>query len=235
MKVLILAGGSGTRLWPLSRTNYPKQFLRLGDNKSLLQQAVERLAGIVSPPEIIVITNDRYKFHVKSDLFSLLTGESIMSRTDKSDAKVSLPHLILEPVGRNTAPAIAVGVKYCSEMLKCDNNEVICVLPSDHIIRPAQRFQEYLLQAEEIAKKDWIVTFGIKPIRPDTGYGYMKSGEKLHLANGKIEAYRVESFVEKPDRDTALYYLGEGNYCWNSGMFAFTIGTITEEFNRYIS
>jgi len=124
MKALILAGGSGTRLWPLSRKNYPKQFLKLNSNKSLLQETMERLLHAFSPEEMIVLTNSEYKFHVINDLQSL----------------ASINHIILEPVGKNTAPAIALGMKYCLEKLGCEANEVLFVSPSDHIIKPAQHF-----------------------------------------------------------------------------------------------
>ena len=241
MKVIILAGGSGTRLWPLSRKNYPKQFLKINGDRSLLQQTAERLNKMVLPEDFIVMTNSDYKFHVKSDLDFL-----------------PLSHMILEPAGRNTAPAIALGIKYCLERLGCDKDEVIFVSPSDHIIRPAETFLEYIRQAEAIAKEGYIVTFGIEPARPETGYGYIKAGKGIEkgIEKGKgkdknkdknkgkgigtdkdkskdIECYMVEQFAEKPDADTAARYLQEGNYYWNSGMFAFSIGTMLEEFHRH--
>jgi mannose-1-phosphate guanylyltransferase/mannose-6-phosphate isomerase len=232
MKAIILAGGSGTRLWPLSRRNYPKQFLKLNGDRSLLQQTIERLLNVVSPEDIVVLTNNDYKFHVLSDLNSL---------------SMALPasNIILEPSSRNTAPAIALGTKYCIEKLGCSMDEVVFVCPSDHIIKPADKFAGYMTIAEEIAKNGYIVTFGIKPTRPETGYGYIKV--RSHppispLTKGGIEEgsevrsqkfLEVERFVEKPDVETAKYYLKGGNYYWNSGMFAFSIGTIIEEFQRH--
>ncbi len=213
MKALILAGGSGTRLWPLSRKNYPKQFLKLNGDKSLLRQTVERLLQAVKPEDIIVMTNSDYKFHVLSDLNSLPLPAS---------------NIILEPASRNTAPAIALGIRYCMEKLGCHEDEVIFISPSDHIIRSLERFVEYIGTTEKIAKQGYIVTFGIKPERSEIGYGYIKAGKSIGMG-----AYKGEEFIEKPNSETAKRYLTEGNYFWNSGMFAFTISTMLKEFGNY--
>lgn len=217
MKALILAGGSGTRLWPLSRKNYPKQFLKLNGDKSLLRQTVERLLQAVKPEDIIVITNNDYKFHVLSDLNSL-------------PLPLPVSNIILEPASRNTAPAIALGIKYCMEKLGCNEDEVIFISPSDHIIKPLDKFAEYINFSEEVAQQGYIVTFGIKPDRAETGYGYIKAGKGIGIGT---ESYKVERFTEKPDADTARHYLSEGNYYWNSGMFVFSIGTMLKELERY--
>lgn len=214
MKAIILAGGSGTRLWPLSRGNYPKQFLKINGSESLLKQTVQRLINKGSIEDIIVITNKEYKFYVKSEV-------------EKSN------NIIFEPVGRNTAPAIALGIRYCIERLGCDGSEVIFVSPSDHVIKPPERFVDYLSIAEIVAGEGYIVTFGIKPERPEIGYGYIKTGDRLKTIGDNIEGYKAEKFAEKPDVRTAKEYLKEGNYYWNSGMFAFRIDTMINEFQRY--
>lgn len=166
------------------------------------------------------MTNNEYKFHVISDLNSI------------SNSKKTINNIILEPIGRNTAPAIALGMKYCLEKLGTSEDEILFISPSDHLIRPDEKFSEYVKAAEEISRKGYIVTFGLKPTRPETGYGYIKVENKGHTRKSK-GYFKVEKFTEKPDTKTAEKYIKDGNYYWNSGMFAFKIGTMIKEFKKY--
>lgn len=220
MKVVILAGGSGTRLFPMSRKKYPKQFLKIGDGKSLFQKTVERSLLVAEPGDLIIVTNKDYQFHVRNQLSEIF-----------SDSNSQLePSIILEPVGRNTAPAIALTLKFALEKLKTQEEEVLFVSPSDHVISPVDRFVEYIREAERIARWGYIVTFGVRPTKPETGYGYIE-GESFSENDKKV--YRVKRFHEKPDLETAKKYLEKGNYYWNSGIFAFTIETILEELKKH--
>ncbi|NPA58394.1 MAG: mannose-1-phosphate guanylyltransferase/mannose-6-phosphate isomerase [Aquificae bacterium] len=214
MKLTILSGGSGTRLFPLSRKFFPKQFLDFGDGETLLQKTVKRGLKITnSPQDILISTNGAYQFHIKNQLTELCGSPS------------KLPHIILEPEGRNTAPAIALSVVYAMDKLGCGKDEVMFITPSDHIISPDDKLVEYVKQAEKLAEQGYIITFGIKPTKPETGYGYIEADTEGKLDGG----FRVKQFHEKPDLKTARQYLASGRYYWNSGMFMFTIGTILEE------
>ncbi|MDU2063376.1 MAG: mannose-1-phosphate guanylyltransferase/mannose-6-phosphate isomerase [Sporomusaceae bacterium] len=217
MKVVILAGGGGTRLFPLSRTSYPKQFLQIDSEKSLLAQTVERFLQVVEPQDILVVTSSAYFHHVQAELKSV----------GASDA-----HILLEPVGRNTAPAIAFAVRYCLDILGSDAAETIFVSPSDHVIRSDKAFEAAVAQAKIAAEIGNFVTFGISPDKPETGYGYIHAGK---TCSGAFNGYTVESFKEKPDLATAEAYLTAGGYYWNSGMFAFSIQLIMQELQLHFT
>lgn len=215
MKIIILAGGGGTRLFPLSRACFPKQFLKIAGQKSLLQQTVKRFTGLAEPEDIIIVTNKSYIFHVQEDLKEI-GAEKV--------------NIITEPVGRNTAPAIALAISYCKEILKCGEDEIIFVSPADHLIEPAGSFRMLIKEAEAFCREsNNIVTIGIKPDKPETGYGYIQAGEKLTNA-----AYKAASFKEKPDKATAESYLASGSYYWNAGMFMFSISTMEQELAAYV-
>ena len=210
MKTVILAGGKGTRLWPLSRELMPKQFIKLFDDRSLFQRTVERAMLFSKPSEIFIVTNEAYRFRILDDLRELgieLPGENIL----------------LEPMAKNTLPAILWATLKIEEDF---GDSVVAVLPSDHVIEANEAYMEAFENAEKLAKSH-LVTFGIKPTRPHTGYGYIKPGERI----GEL-GYRVAEFKEKPDLETAKRYV-ESGYYWNSGMFAFSTSLFIEEVRKH--
>lgn len=207
---LILAGGSGSRLWPLSRELYPKQLLNLNMEQSLLQATYQRLACFTPSKNIVSIANAKHVSNVKRQL----------------QESCDCPSVLAEPVGKNTAPAIAVAAKYISSVSK-ENDPVVLVVPSDHLINDLGAFKTTVMRGEKIAKEGYIVTFGIQPSYPETGYGYINiSDEKI------IDGNKVKKFVEKPDAVTAQKYIDEGSYFWNSGIFMFKISTFMDELEK---
>ena len=208
MKIIILAGGGGTRLFPLSRQDYPKQFLKIGGKQSLLVETVKRFLPVAKATDIVIVTNNNYLHHVKAELACCGAANA---------------HVLLEPVARNTAPAIALAARYCQEILGASEDEVLFVSPADHIIHPIPQFSQAVRQAVELAQECRIVTFGIQPDKPETGYGYIQAG----APSGS--GYNVAAFREKPDLVTAAEYVKAGNYYWNSGMFAFTLTCMLDE------
>lgn len=204
---VILAGGSGSRLWPLSRQHLPKQFLTLEGAASLLQTTINRLAPVITAKDVLIITQET---HAKGEAYHAL-----------------LPYQSLfEPSGRNTAPAIALAAAY---LMAKGNDPVMVVLPADHIIKDEVRFRAHLNNAIKAAEGGRLLTFGIQPTRPDTGFGYIKANP------GKVaDVFDVERFTEKPDLATAERFLKEGDYYWNSGMFVWKASVILEEIRLYL-
>ena len=202
---IILAGGSGSRLWPLSRELYPKQLLNLNSDKSLLQSTFERLKICMPEENIISITNTKHTSNVRMQLSEI---------TEK-------PVVLSEPVAKNTAPAIILAVKYIMQISNSD--PVIIVVPSDHLIENNKKFQSTVLKGEKLAQQGYIVTFGIEPSYPETGYGYINTSEKIE------DGFNVKEFVEKPDFETAEKYIKAKTYFWNSGIFMFKASTLINE------
>ncbi len=209
MKVIILAGGSGTRLWPLSRDRYPKQFIKLQDDKlSLFQETFERSLLLTDLDNIYVVTNEKYKFLV-------------MGAIEELGFKYNESNILVEPEAKNTLPAIYAGVH---EIAKKGNDSVV-VFPSDHMIIKRQEFAD-IIKGSEALTKDSIVTFGIKPDEPNTGYGYIAPGPE------KLNGYEVKEFKEKPEYEVAVTYVDNGYY-WNSGIFMFNTEFFINEVKLY--
>ena len=209
---VILAGGVGSRLWPASRSLQPKQFIDFPNMQgSLFQNTLSRLEGVPDVENPIVVCNSDHRFLVAEQLRQL----------GKEHCK-----LLLEPVGRNTAPAVALAA-LCA--LQDNADPLLLVLPADHVINDQAAFQQVIDQALQFARQEKLVTFGIVPSAPETGYGYIERGAELADGNG----YCVEQFVEKPNQETAQAYLDSGNYFWNSGMFLFSASTYLAELKRH--
>ena len=210
---VILSGGSGTRLWPLSRSSYPKQFLRVGAGRSLLQETVLRVAGDgFSAP--VAVSNEEQRFLVAHHLME----------AGRPSAKI-----LLEPVARNTGPAAAAACLYLART----EDPLVLVLPADHVIANVAAFRQGIAAGAEHARSGFLVTFGIRPDRPHTGYGYIEAGRRLGDARSGPVGYAVQRFVEKPDAATAQSYIESGGYFWNSGIFLFRASAFLRELEGF--
>ena len=214
---VILSGGSGSRLWPLSRQLYPKQLLALTGERTLIQQTANRLLGMDDTGPPIIICNEEHRF---------LVAEQMQETGIKPDA------IILEPVGRNTAPAVAVAAFHAMDR---GEDPLLLVLPADHIIKRLDVFQDAVQAGSEHAESGGLVTFGIVPEAPETGYGYIRKGAVVEKFSHRMvkEVCKVDRFVEKPDRETAEQYVKSGEYLWNSGMFLFKASVFLEELKKF--
>ena len=215
---VILSGGAGTRLWPVSREGHPKPFMKLADGESLLFKTYRRAAAVVDAlgsgaGDLVTVTNRDYYFMSKDELGAAQLGERHPGV------------FLLEPVGRNTAPAIALAAHQVAE--KHGSDALMLVLAADHLIQDQTHFTEAVVDAVALARQDRLVTFGIVPTGPETGFGYIEAGESLQVGR------EVVRFVEKPSPEKAQAYLASGNFFWNSGMFCFKAGIILEQLAQY--
>lgn len=213
---VILCGGSGTRLWPLSRTLRPKQLLALNGEKTLLQQTAMRLAQRVDPAHLFTVTHEDHKFEVMGQLAELYPQ--------------AIDNVLAEPCARNTLPAIAWATY---QIFQQDENAIVGVFASDHAIDNEEAFLSALQTAEQVAEHDYLVLLGVKPHEPATGYGYIKSSQLLPI-EGALSVHQVEQFVEKPDLENAKQFLNDG-YLWNSGIFVFKASTFMHMLEQHQS
>src|ERR1019366_582015 len=202
---VILSGGAGTRLWPLSREMFPKQLLALASKRTMLQETAARLGGIAGVTAPIIVCNEAHRFTVAEQIRELGAQAS---------------GILLEPVGRNTAPAVALAALHAMQQ---DPAAILIVAPADHVIRDARGFQQAAEVAAGLAKNGKLVTFGIVAHAPETGYGYIRRGA------GPGPAYPVAQFIEKPGLDVAQQFVASGDYYWNGGMFVFKAGRYLRE------
>ena len=214
MYTVIMVGGKGTRFWPLSTEDNPKQLLSLVGNTSLLQQTVDRIAPLMPLEDIYIVTRESLALPTKHHLPDL-----------------PLKNIIVEPMGRNTLPCIGLAALYLRKWK--GDNAVMAALPSDSVIQHQQRFRELLQYAADIAANDnALITFGIPPTRVETGCGYLRLGAGVHTTED-LRVFEVRRFVEKPDRKTAEKYLESGEYLWNSGMFVWRVDVILDAIKTY--
>jgi mannose-1-phosphate guanylyltransferase len=214
MYAVIMAGGKGTRFWPLSREKKPKHLLNITGEKSIIQYTVDRISPLVAKENILIVTGASHADQVREQLPQIPAG-----------------NILIEPVGRNTAPCIGLAAMYIQ---KRTPDAVMVVLPSDHLIMDTEAFLASLMAAREMARrKDCLVTIGIRPRWAETGYGYMERGKTADTV-GETKAYQVKSFREKPDQATAERFLKNGGFFWNSGMFIWKVSTLLDAIGKLL-
>ena len=213
MKLIVLAGEGGIRLFPLARANHPKEFLKVFDDTSLFVQSIMRYAPIAAAEDIVVVTGQKYQYHVKSELESCGMAKA---------------HIVLEPEFKGTAPAIALGLNYCKNELGAADDEIVFITVSDHLINPTTVFLRNMRSGLPLCGKGKIVHFGVKPDKPATAYAYIKSGEKIE------DGYVVEKFIEKPDYEKASEFCSSGDFYWNAGIQAAQLDTFLTAFEKAV-
>lgn len=216
MYAVIMAGGSGTRFWPLSRERLPKQLLRLFGDRAMIEETISRVSPLIPEERIYILTTSTGVESIKLHLPNL--------------ARRFVSNFIVEPAGKNTAPALGLAAIHLG---KKDPDGIMIALPADHVIEEKEAFLRTVRVGKEVAEKDCLVTIGIRPTRPETGYGYIATRGKVDIEKG-IVPYRVDRFVEKPDLSRAKRFLRSGRYLWNSGIFIWKISTFLEEVERYM-
>lgn len=211
---VIMAGGAGTRFWPRSRKKYPKQLLNIFDEQTLIQSCFARMKKFSDPEHTLIVTNKVLKSYIQDQL------------TETTD-----DNYIIEPFGRNTAPCIALSALKIAQF---EPESVMVVVPADHLIQDEDKFEKIINAGIEFAaKNDALITIGIKPTHPETGYGYIQSGEKASSVGGR-DIFKVKTFAEKPDKETALRFLESGDFFWNSGIFIWRTSVILEAFENFL-
>ena len=211
---VIMAGGKGTRFWPLSRSKMPKQLLNITGKKTMIQETIARLHGLIPEERILIVTDKIHCAELKKQL-----------------PKIPANNILIEPVGRNTAPCVGLAAIH---LIKRDANSIMFILPADHYIPDKSILKNQLLTAAQVAHNhNYLVTIGIPPTHPETGYGYIQVGETPQLVNNN-EVYEVKSFREKPNSETAEEFIKAGNFYWNSGMFVWRTSTILANIERFL-
>lgn len=211
---VILSGGAGTRLWPVSRRAHPKPFMELIDGQTLAEKTLLRAKAVAANAPVITVTSRDYYFYTR-DLYARLQDGASNER------------FLLEPMGRNTAPAIALAALCVKDNIADD--AVLLVMPADHLVTDMRNFKAAVSEARQLADEGYLVTFGIHPTQAETGYGYIRQGDALSMSGG----YQVAEFVEKPDEATAIMYVESGEYHWNSGIFCFQANTLLDSLSRF--